>query len=497
MHLFIRYVAAAWFSTCLAVMAEAAAVDPITIDAAARTSPFPHFWETMMGSGRAALSLRDSYRQDLAAVKAATGLGFVRFHAIFHDELGVYSEDRDGTARHNFQYVDQIYDGLLAAGVKPCVELSFMPGQLALRQDHHPFWYHPIVSPPKSDAKWDDLIRHFAQHLIDRYGIDEVASWYFEVWNEANLDFWTGIPKQATYFTLYDHTARALKSVNPRLRVGGPTAAQAAWVPEFIAHTAKDHVPVDFISTHVYGDDDPALVLGHPASIKRYDLVCPAIRKVHDEIAASARPDLPLIVSEFNATSNSRDTHLASSFMGPWLAQTIRDCTGLAEMMSYWTFSDVFEEQGVATQPFTDGFGLMALGGIPKPSFGAFALLHRLGNDEIATSASNLIATKRADGTLVIAAWNRAADGPSLAVSLALQHSQASQALLWRLDSDHGDTTRLYRDIGAPTYPTAAEIARLRQAADLGSGEALPILSGALTVTIPADGLVVIEIPPS
>lgn len=107
------------------------------------------------------------------------------------------------------------------------VEISFMPKKLALRQDVHPFWYHPIVSPPKNYQKWDERIRALAKHLIDRYGLDEVAQWYFEVWNERNIDFWTGDLKQATYFDLYDHTARALKSVNPRLRVGGPATSSA------------------------------------------------------------------------------------------------------------------------------------------------------------------------------------------------------------------------------------------------------------------------------
>ena len=129
------------------------------------------------------------------------------------------------------------------------------------------FWYKPIVSPPADYAKWNALIRAFAQHLIDRYGIDEVASWYFEVWNEPNIDFWTGRPAQETYFELYDNTARALKAVNQRIRVGGPATAQAAWVDAIIAHTAKENVPLDFVSTHAYGNETAADILGHPADI--------------------------------------------------------------------------------------------------------------------------------------------------------------------------------------------------------------------------------------
>src|SRR5580704_16163455 len=207
--------------------------DTIVVDANAPSHPFPHFWEKMFGSGRAVLSLRDSYRQDLREVKQITDFEYVRFHAIFHDEVGVYDEDGQGHPLYNFSYVDQIYDGLLANHVRPFVELSFMPQKLAAHNLLHVFWYKPNVSPPKDWDKWNDLIAAFTKHLVDRYGIDEVSQWYFEVWNEPNLDFWDGEPKQSTYWELYDNTARTIKSVSQRLRVGGPATAQAAWVDAF------------------------------------------------------------------------------------------------------------------------------------------------------------------------------------------------------------------------------------------------------------------------
>ena len=173
---------------------------------------------------------------------------YLRFHAILHDELGVYNEDEHGNPVYNFAYVDEIYDSLLAQGVRPAVEISFMPKKLAFNPDAlHPFWYKQNVSPPKSMERWDNHDPSFAQNLVDRYGIDEVAQWYFEMWNEPNIDFWGGIPRRDSYFDLYAHTARALKSVSPRLRVGGPATAAAAWVPEFLSYAAADHVPVDFV----------------------------------------------------------------------------------------------------------------------------------------------------------------------------------------------------------------------------------------------------------
>src|SRR5271156_3868775 len=368
------------------------APETVVIDAHAPGRPFPHFWEQTFGSGRAILTLRESYRSDLREVKKVTEFGYVRFHNILHDEDGVYDEDDQGNPIYNFSYVDQIYDGLLQNGVRPFVEISFMPKKLALRQDVHPFWYKEIVSPHKDYAKWDALITAFAQHLVERYGIDEVASWYFEVWNEPNIDFWTGRPAQQTYFELYDHTARALKAVNQQIRVGGPATAQAAWVGDIIAHATQNNVPLDFVSTHVYGNDSAKDVFGDNRPIPPHQMVCAAVKKVHDQIQASARPTIPLIWSEFNATYANESPITDSDYMGPWLADTIRQCDGMVDMMSYWTFSDVFEEQGVIKTPFYGGYGLIAEDGIPKPAFNAFAMLHNLGDERIAEPEDDVLA---------------------------------------------------------------------------------------------------------
>ena len=381
----------------------------IVVDAAAPAHLFPHYWEQMFGSGRAILSMRESYRNDLRDVKKITGFEYVRFHAIFHDEVGVYSEDKDGQPIYNFSYVDQIYDGLLANRVKPFVELSFMPKDLAAKPAIHPFWYKQNVAPPKDWQKWDDLISAFTKHLVERYGIDEVASWYFEVWNEPNIDFWAGEPKQETYWELYDHTARAVKNVNARLRVGGPATAAAAWVDAFIKHCADNNIPVDFVSSHAYGNDSSQDVFSTSEVISQDKMVCRAVGKVHDQIRASAKPNLPLIWSEFNASYKNEPSVTDSIYMGPWLGKHDSLCDGLADIMSYWSFSDVFEEQGVVKKPFYGGYGLMAAGNIPKPTFQAFQMLHKLGDQRISLDSNSALFTRRSDGSLVLALWNYAA----------------------------------------------------------------------------------------
>ena len=469
----------------------------VVVDASAPTHPFPHFWEKMFGSGRAILALRESYLHDLQSVKQLTDFQYVRFHAIFHDELGVYDEDAQGHPVYNFSYVDQVYDGLLANGVRPFVELSFMPKKLAADPNAlHAFWYKQNVSPPKDYAKWDDLITEFARHLIARYGLDEVSQWYFEVWNEPNLDFWAGSPKQTTYLELYDHTARALKAVDARLRVGGPATAQAAWADAFIRHCVTNNVPVDFVSSHVYANDTARDVFGTNETIPRDQMVCRAIKKVHDQITASAKPSLPLIWSEFNASYKNETEVTDSTYMGPWLADTIRECDGLVDMMSYWTFSDVFEEQGVVKQPFYGGFGLMAEDGIPKPAFFAFALLHKLGDQRIAVDSDIAVATRRQDGTDVVAVWNYAPpgeSGSSKAVTIRFQGGSLKQASIFRVDDQHGDVRSAYEKMGSPRYPTSAQIESLRKAAALSAPETRDLNHGELTLTLPSQGLAVIE----
>lgn len=489
------------FFICLTTLIQAQTVttpEVLTIDLSAPAHPFPHFWEHMFGSGRAILSLRESYRDDLRAVENATNFQYVRFHAIFHDEVGVYDEDAQGNPVYNFSYVDQIYDGLLQNGIRPYVELSFMPNKLAAKDIHQAFWYKPNNSPPKDWARWEDLVFQFVQHVVHRYGVEEVSNWYFEVWNEPNIDFWAGEPKQETYWQLYDHAAAAVKRVSPRLRVGGPATAQAAWVDAFIQHCTQNHVPLDFVSTHVYGNDTAQNVFQTDENIPRDKMVCRAAKKVHDQIAASSHGDLPLIFSEFNATYSTDTAITDSIYMGPWMADTIRQCDGLLNEMSYWTFSDVFEEQGVVKEPFYGGYGLIAEGGIPKPAYAVFNLLHHLGDQRISLNSDFALATRRPDGTLVLALWNLVPpeqSGMPKSVAINFRNSgQLSRATISRVDHDHGDAHAAYQKMGSPRYPTQTQLMELRRAAQVPPPEIQDLKNNQLTVSLPGNGLAVIEI---
>jgi xylan 1,4-beta-xylosidase len=460
--LILLWVCAADFSSAFA--------QTILIDAKAPTRSFPHIWEQMFGSGRAILALREDYRDDLQHVKSITGFGYVRFHDILDDDIGVYQHDKNGKTWYNFSYVDEIYDGILARGVRPFVELSFMPKALAANSTPHAFWYKPYPSPPKDPVEWEQLIAAFTQHLLARYGAAEVEKWYFEVWNEPNIDFWNGDPKEETYYALYDVTARAIKKVDPELRVGGPATAQTAWVDHFIEHCTQGRVPFDFVSTHIYGNEDPMNVFGNSTPVPQKEMVAAAVRKVRDQVSHSAAPKTPIIISEYNATYLTQPQITDSAYMGPWLANNIRECDGLTAMMSYWAFSDVFDEQGVVAKPFYGGYGIIAERGIPKAVFRAFQLLHELGDQRFECDSPDALVTRRPDGSIAVALWNYAEPGEKVepkVFRLKLANSRATKYSLQSVDPAHGSALAVWMKIGQPATPTLDQIAQLKEASKL------------------------------
>lgn len=490
--------AVAALAALLSIAPRAGGAQVVRIHATARGRPFPHFWEKTFGSGHATLAMRADYLRDLRAVKRVTDFRYVRFHGILDDDVGIYTRDYQGSLAYNFSNVDAIYDGLLKNGVRPFVELSFMPRAIAGNPDDlYDFWYRPNVSPPQSYTKWADLIRAFARHLVARYGIDEVSKWYFEVWNEPD-EIFRGDWRKNTYFALYDSAARALKSVSPRLRVGGPATAHGAWIGAFLRHVASHHVPIDFVSTHAYADDTTVALFGKHLSVPYDDRVCLAVDRVRREIASSPLPKLPLFLTEWSVmgADNARDT----TYVGPAVADTIRECDGSVQMMSFWTFSDVFEEDGPNGGPFTGGFGLRAYGGVNKPSYYAFALLHQLGHVRLANPADDAIVTRTRDGGLSIALWNLVdpgVKGKSKTVHLQISSVPANAPVaIESVDDHHGNVLPIYRAMGSPRYPTAEQVARMNAASALPPPRIRHLRGGELTVRLTPDALFLLRIGP-
>jgi xylan 1,4-beta-xylosidase len=303
--------------------------------------------------------------------------------------------------------VNQVYREVLKAGFKPMIEVSFMPNDLA-STDQTIFYWKGNVSPPKDWGKWSDFITAFVQNLEANFGREEVESWRFEVWNEPNLDgFWVKADQQA-YFRLYDTTVKAIRGVNPSLKVGGPATAGAAWVPEFIAHAEANKVPVDFIATHSYGvaggffDEKGE---GDNKLVPDRDAVINDIRKVRAEIEASSKPGLPLYITEWSTSYNPRDPIHDAYLSAPFILNKLKGTEKDAQSMSYWVYSDLFEEPGPPPTPFHGGFGLVNREGIRKSAFFAYKYLNALGSQELRNSDQESWLTREGDNFAGVI-WN-------------------------------------------------------------------------------------------
>src|SRR6266540_2951556 len=363
------------------------------------------FFREVVGAGRAAEGLRADWQKDLALVHHECGFKYVRFHGLLQDELGVYSEDRQGRPVYNFQYVDALYDAILNIGMKPFVELSFMPQALASGAKDV-FWWKGNITQPKDYDKWQQLIKALVQHWTSRYGAKEVKQWYFEVWNEPNLDiFWSG--DQAEYFKLYEATAKAIKSVSPDYRVGGPASAGHAWTSETIGFAAKNRVALDFISTHDYGVKGIGFDEGGQKLqlITDPDAIIGGVRAVRAQIAASPIPKLPLHYTEWSTSYSPRDPVHDSYISAPYILSKLKGTEGYADSMSYWTFTDIFEENGPVPSPFHGGFGLLNFQGLRKPAFYAYQFLHKLGAEELQSNDEESWACRSANGAQILF-WN-------------------------------------------------------------------------------------------
>ena len=461
----------------------------------------PHIWEECVGSDRAAVGMRQQWLLDLEFVKRATGIKSVRFHGLFDDEMGVWPV---GAKQPNFLYVDMVFDAMLALGIKPFVELSFMPGALA-SGDRTIFFYRGNITPPKELTRWGELVQAFAHHCIERYGIEEVSTWKFEVWNEANLVyFWSGT--QTDYFELYRQSATALKGIDPRLKVGGPATARASWVGDLLAFCSSERVPIDFVTTHIYPDDPQKIVFGEDAHYPYEEVIGRALTKVRKEIKASKTPDTPLYVTEWSSQNPA------------FIAQTVKSTIGLAELMSFWTFDNVYEELGIPKSFLNAGFGLLGMRGVPRPSFYTFALLHKLGDVQLVSGDGPVLATRRKDGTLAILVWNliprppgqRSATGDPMIQTGVLYEQEGEpmhltlaidgfhrhgHAQLTRVDATSGSFRQAYERMGSPAYPTADQIAELKRKSELAAPEVVLLDSyKQLTLVIPPNGVALLEL---
>ncbi len=431
-----------------------------------RTTPLPHFWEHTIGSGHAPLALRGDWQRQLKDCREDLGMRHVRFHGLLSDDVGTFIIENDEPL-YSFFNADQIFDYLLRIGMKPFVELSFMPRGLASGRKTV-FHYKGNITPPKDYKKWAELIRRAVTHWVERYGLAEVREWLFEVWNEPNLKaFWSG--SQREYFKLYEVTSLAIKGVDESLKVGGPATAKNAWISEFVAFCAKKRLPADFISTHHYPTD----ALGHEDDDTETQLAHSRRSILREQAQDSYRraQGKPLYYTEWNASSNPRDPRHDQPYAAAFVVKTILEMNGLVHGYSFWTFTDIFEENYFPSIPFHGGFGLLNLHGIPKPSYRAFELLHRLGTELLLVDGIHPTVDTWAipqGNSLTFVLTNHALPRHPISEEKVRIHladaSEARAVSIERIDEAHANPRRLWQAMKEPNYLSEAQVAKLKEA---------------------------------
>jgi xylan 1,4-beta-xylosidase len=488
----------------------------INVDTKQEGEKFEHFWSNCVGAGRANEALRAGWLEQMELVQQTCGFNTVRFHGLFHEDMFPVFV-KNGKVTYNWQYIDDVFDRLLNLNVRPFVELSFFPEYMAAQDSHTVFWWKVKSTPGEGYLdKWHDLIKAFTQHCVDRYGIDEVRTWYFEVWNEPNLcrAFFDGTKSQ--YFALYKASAKAIRSVDSQLKVGGPSTSnfvadgryegeredtngftktftaeninelewRGVWIEDFLKYCEKEELPVDFISCHPYPTDfplDPRTGKGKDFS-RHVQSTVEDIKWLNKVIAKSAYPDAELHLTEWSTSPNSRDE--MHDFLPPaaYIVRTNLECIGLTNSLAYWTFTDIFEEKGGGQSIFHGGFGMINYQGLVKPSYHAYRMLHHLGDEKLYKNDYLFVSRQSGNGKIVALAYNYPQEyysavprgnknsynnGSSRKLDFQLNGLQpGAQFKIEVLDKDHGNIYDYWEKMGKPEPPTREQINVMKKAAE-------------------------------
>ncbi len=492
-------------------------VEHIDVSAKSEYKPLVHFWSTCVGAGRANEGLRANWQKQLNTVVSHCGFKYIRFHGLFNKDMFIYRKDKDKEI-YNWQYVDELFDSLLDIGIRPFVEFGFCPEDLASGSTTQ-FWWKGNVTPPKDYSKWGDLIKNCIIHWIDRYGIKEVRQWYFEVWNEPNLfAFWAST--KHSYFELYKISALTIKEIDPMLRVGGPSTSnfvpddrfsgetedtskqltfkvddidkqnwKAVWVEDFINYCFKENLPLDFISTHPYPTDFALDGHGETRGLSRnVNSTQSDLKWLRDFIDNSKYPNAEIHLTEWSSSPSPRD--FAHDYLpaATFVVKSNIESSNLVDSLSYWTFTDVFEEGGAGDTIFHGGFGMINFQSIVKPTYHAYRFLNYLGDNELKRGDGYIITRKSKNNKVVALLYNYPENvnqtvaispypdwtiaqetlekGSIKNINFVVKDLQPStKFLVETLDSNHGFAFKKWQEMGMIASPNREQIEELKDAA--------------------------------
>lgn len=443
-----------------------------------QTTQLKQPWKQCITVGRAYDLTRADLRAHLEQAQREIGWRYIRFHALFHDDMDVVRRDPEtGNLRFQWHHVDKVFDYLLSIGLRPFVELNPMPAALA-SGDQRMFKYQMNVTPPSDWLEWEELVREFTRHCVRRYGLEEVRQWYFEVWNEPNLaGFWSG--SQEDYWNLYRHAAHGVKAIDERLRVGGPATAGAGWIQEFIDDCASAKVPLDFVSTHRYPQDEYCLYPDrHGSPHAPGAFFKEEVQRVQDIVKASSMPDLEIHWTEWNSQSSlpgqkvtwSNNIHVDTAFAASFIAKHCLELDEACDSFAWWVVSDIFEEHDIPSAPFSCTYGLMTIHGLPKASYNAFRLLAKMKGMLMAGSTPGNLSGERGyravheAGVTRILLWNHppleAATKSTWSDALRLPHpvTERTRIFTTTIAPGSGSAWEPWVEMGRPHHVEATEL---------------------------------------
>lgn len=454
---------------------------PVVVPAAP-AGPLSPAWRECVGTGRLNLALRADYLESLARVQREIGFRHIRGHGLLSDDMGVYrTEDVAGRthSRYSFTYVDQVHDQFLSLGIRPFVELGFMPSHLA-SGSQTVFWWQGNVTPPADMHEWVDLVQALMRHFVARYGIEEVRRWPIEVWNEPNLDIFWKDADQDAYFRLYEATARAVKEVDASLQVGGPAISPGSdeWWAPFAGYVSRHDVPIDFVSRHVYSSREPqAIPFGSYQELMPPQDLLAQFGAPRAHLAGTPLAGLPVHITEFNTSYRPDNPIHDTAYNAAYLAPVLAGGGDLADSFSYWTFCDVFEEQNVPTSFFHGGFGLLTHRQVAKPTYHLFTFMARMGAQVLTRGDDHLVCADPS-GRVTILAWQpvggtndpQASDRHEvhLTVPMAIGGVPCPDGtgvfvLRERVNEVDGNAFAAWRELGRPMSPDARQLDVIRR----------------------------------
>ena len=446
------------------------------------TTPFIHTWAPLANIDQFRWLSRADVQQQLALARDELGIRHVRAAAMFSPEMVVWEHDlsdwrlpeSERQKRANWQMIDLSIEAILALGLKPIYTTCFTP--VGMTDDPTTCWPDKNATGlPRDLDQWKSFVSSGIQHCIDRYGLEEVRSWYFECWNEPNLKgcFFGGTMEE--FFHLWSATWHAVKTVDSQLRFGGPSTARGEWMPEFLDWTAKDGTAPDYLITHVYNNDSdsaPSSPFDGPASHKVKDSphfatgIIRGLRRELDQRGWKGEVHWNEWGRSWFPYDPIKETALEAAFIVKTMAESSQEAAGFG----FWCLSDIYNQAGFQSSEFQGNYGMLSLHGLRKPAWFAHQLLQRLGHQRIPCMGGdelmNAIVTSTNNGGRALVYAHPPTSAAPVSVQKIRVHlpADAQDIRLTCLGAEENNIIASWKALGAPAYPTPEQLGLLRSA---------------------------------